>query len=57
MVEVVWLNEYRLFAFLKIRNFTHSLVSYQTPGGWTEEWVENDEYELWEERSIEHESE
>ena len=54
--DVVWLHEYRRFGFLKTRNLTHSFVSYQVEGGeWIHEWVENDEYDLWEERAIEYE--
>lgn len=55
--EVIWLDDLRRFGFLNVRNSTHSLVTYQTETGWTTEWVENDDYDLWEERAIDFESE
>lgn len=54
--EVVWLHEYRRFGFLLSRYATTSLITYQTEDGWDEEWVDNDDYDLWEERAIEYES-
>lgn len=58
MDDVVWLHEHRRFGLLKTRNLTHSFISYQVEGGsWEAEWIENDEYDLWEERATEYESE
>lgn len=56
MQEVVWLHEYRQFGFLLRRNATTSLITFQTWQGWEEEWVDNDDYDLWEERSIEYDT-
>lgn len=54
--DVVWLHEHRRFGFLKILNTTHSLVAFETQEyGWVMKWVENDDYDLWEERTIEYE--
>ena len=58
MDDVVWLHEYRRFGFLKILNSTHSFIAFETEEyGWVLKWVENDDYDLWEERTIEYESE
>lgn len=57
MNEVVWLHEYRRFAFLLRRNTYDSLVLLQLEDGtWGQTWVENDDYDLWEERAIDYES-
>lgn len=54
--DVVWLHEHRRFGFLKTLNTTHSLVAFETQEyGWVMKWVENDDYDLWEERTIEYE--
>jgi hypothetical protein len=55
MEEVVWLHEYRRFGFLLHRGAWASTVRFQNlDGSWTEETVENDDYDLWEERAIEY---
>lgn len=54
MEEVVWLHEQRRFAFLVSRNAYFSVVSYSQDGGGF--IVDNDDYELWEERAIDYES-
>lgn len=55
MEEVVWLNEYRRFAFLVSRNAYYSVVSFN-PNGLGCFIIDNDDYELWEERAIDYES-
>lgn len=56
--NVVWLSEYRRFAFLIEIGAYHSLVLMYNDNGEPEQVaVENDEYELWEERATEFESE
>lgn len=54
--EVVWLREQRRFAFLVARGAFYSFVSYRFDGQ-DSFLVENDEYDLWEERSITFEKE
>ena len=57
MDEVVWLHEYRCFGFLQQLNAYQSVVLVQKgEKDWESLVVENDEYDLWEERAIEHES-
>lgn len=57
MEEVVWLHEFRRFAFLLKRDAYHSLVVMQNDAGESEQLVvENDDYDLWEERAIDYES-
>jgi hypothetical protein len=53
MDEVVWLHEYRCFAFLVFRGAFFSTVNLPGQGRLI---VENDDYDLWEERAIEYES-
>jgi len=55
--EVVWLFYEKRFAFLVSRHAYHSVVRYQDNGFEHEVEVMNDEYELWEERAIDYESE
>jgi hypothetical protein len=54
MNEVVWLHEYRTFAFLQHRGTFFSTVNLPGEG---ELVIENDDYDLWDERAIEYESE
>lgn len=57
MDEVVWIHELRRFGFLVERHATHSKIRYQENNDtWTEALVENDDYDLWEERAIEFET-
>lgn len=57
MDEVVWLHEYRRFGFLTRRYAYISLVTMQIEGGeWQQVEVDNDDYDLWEERAIDYES-
>ena len=57
MEEVVWLHDYRRFGFLVARGAWASTIQYQTDGGeWVEEVVLNDDYDLWEERAIEYDT-
>lgn len=49
--EIVWLKEQRRFAFLVSRNAFYSVVAYN-PYALDCFQVENDDYDLWEERSI-----
>lgn len=51
--EVVWLNEYLRFAWLIRRDAFFSLVDIPEIG---QEWVSNDDYDLWEERTFDYES-
>lgn len=53
--EIVWLVEQRRFAWLISRNAYYSVVSY-SPESLACFVVDNDDYELWEERAIEYES-
>lgn len=55
--EVVWLKEDRRFAFLVSRDAYYSIVRYTAGGIDYEVQVENDDYDLWEERAIDYESE
>lgn len=52
--EVVWLLDERRFAYLISRNATYSVVSYNQ--GLDCFLIDNDDYEFWEERAIEYES-
>jgi len=56
MEEVVWLSEERHFAFLGHRDAYFSVVYWFENGERITMIVENDEYELWEERAIDYES-
>lgn len=57
MKEVVWLSELRRFAFLVSRGAFYSTVYIPKDTGKDDTIVvENDDYELWEERAIEYES-
>lgn len=55
--EVVWLKEDRRFAFLVSRGAYYSIVRYTAEGTDFEVQVENDDYDIWEERAIDYESE
>lgn len=54
-LDIIWLIEQRRFAFLVSRNAFYSMVSYDPTGRESFE-VDNDDYEYWEERAIEYES-
>lgn len=53
--EVVWLREKGRFAFLVHRGAFFSTVKWFDEGIEYEDDIENDDYEFWEERSIEFE--
>lgn len=56
--EIVWLIEYRRFGVLLKRDAYHSIIATYNNNGEPEQVVvENDDYELWEERAIDYESE
>lgn len=57
MPEVVWLIYEKHFAFLIHRGAYYSNIEYVRDGKWYEEDIENNEYEFWEERAIDYESE
>lgn len=54
--EIVWLNEQRTYAVLVSRHAHYSVVRYAVEGHTIELEVLNDDYEYWESRAIEHES-
>ena len=54
--EIVWLLEDRTFAFLVNMGAYYSIINRTGQAG-NEELIENKEFELWSERSIEYESE
>ena len=56
MPEVVWLTEDRMFAWLINRGAHYSLVKFERDGHEFTALIENDEYEFWEERAIDYES-
>ena len=56
MYDVVWLAEDRTFAFLLHEKAYFAIVLIPTEDGWEEVIVLRDEYELWEERAIDFES-
>ncbi len=54
MVEVVWLKNHRFYAFLEERHAYMSIVYwYDELGEVKTMWVENSDYEFFEERAIE----
>lgn len=53
--EVVWITDVRRFAFLISRNAYYSVVCY-TPDTVGCFLIDNDDYELWEERATDYES-
>lgn len=54
--EVVWLKELRRFGFLRHRDaFYSTVLTWSDDGIWEEVLVENDDYDLWEERAIDYE--
>lgn len=53
MEEVVWLHEYRTFAFLVSRG---AYISFVTVDGKEVFEVENDDYDFWEERAIDYDT-
>lgn len=55
MQEVVWLTEDRTFAYLVSMGTYFSIVNRTGVAG-EEELIENTDYELWSEHSIEYES-
>lgn len=56
MNEVVWLNENRRFAFLERRDAFVSLVYWYEGDERITLIVENDDYDLWEERAFEYDT-
>lgn len=57
MEEVVWLHEYRRFGFLIQQGAYASVIQYQDDDGhWIKEPVLNDDYDLWEERTIDYDT-
>jgi hypothetical protein len=57
MEEVVWLHEYRRFGFLISQGAYVSTIQYQDDDGhWIKEAVENDDYDLWEERATDYDT-
>jgi hypothetical protein len=56
-MEVVWLHEYRRFGFLLHRGAWTSIIRFQEEGGrWMEDTIDNDDYDFWEERATEHDT-
>lgn len=55
--DVVWLHTKRTFGFLIQRNAYYSVVLYTQGGIDYEVEVENDDYDVWEDRATEYESE
>ncbi len=57
MEEVVWLHEYNRFGLLVRLDAFFSIVKIQNEDGcWDFTVVDNDDYDLWEERAIDYES-
>ncbi len=57
MNEVVWLHEHRRFGLLLKRDAYQSIIFMQiSETEWVQDLVENDDYDLWEERAIDYES-
>lgn len=54
-VEIVWLLEDRRFAFLVRMGAYYSIINRTGQPG-NEELIDNTEFEIWEERAIEYES-
>jgi len=53
--DIVWLFEYRTYAYLVTRNAYSSIVRFTHDGEEREEEVLNDDYEFFEEHSIDFE--
>lgn len=53
--DIVWLTEYRTYAYLIARNAFDSLVRFNQDGEEYEVFVLNDDYEFFEEHSIDFE--
>lgn len=57
MEEVVWLHEYRRFGFLLSVGAHASIIQFQDDDGhWIKEPILNDDYDLWEERAIDYDT-
>jgi hypothetical protein len=54
--EVIWYGEERCYAFLVSRHAFFSIIRYTKDGYEYVVAVENDDYDLWEERAIEFET-